>query len=88
MKTRSDKVMSLQFGTFGRITQLNEENFRLRNDEEFLICNEGDDDVELDVINANGELIRNCRFRPGYDPRIIKKILKTEDDILTLIWGN
>ena len=99
-RTRSGKMTSLQFGNWGRITGLNEGDFFLTGEEPFLpnnegnipflICNEGDEDVFLDVVNAEGKLIENARFRPGYDPRLVTVIKKAEGLPfgVSLLWGN
>ena len=89
-KTRSGKTMSLQFGNWGKITGLNAEDFSLPGNMAFLVCNESDDDVYLDVYNAENVLIENVRFRPGYDPRMIIKINQNAglSSGVSLIWGN
>jgi len=86
MKTRSEKTMSLQFGSWGRITDLDKKDFSLPENEPFLICNEGED-VFLDVNNADGMLVKDVLFRKGYDPKLVTVIKKTEFDV-SLIWGN
>ena len=92
-KTRSGKTTSLQFGIWGRITGLDSEDFSIKDKDKenipFLINNESDEDVLLDVINVDGVLITNARFRPGYDPRHIIAIKKvTLPAGVSLIWGN
>lgn len=89
MKTRSDKTVSLQFGSWGRVTNLAEKDFTFGEDTPFLVCNESDEDVFLDVLTAEGMLVENARFRPGYDPKMItciKQNVGVADDVL--LWGN
>ena len=87
MKTRSDEHISLQFGNWGRVTNLENQDFRLNNDEPFLIINEADEDVYLDVINPKYELVENVRFRQGGNPLLIRRI-KQYTGSSNLIWGN
>jgi len=89
-KTRSGKTQSLQFGIWGEITDLDQEDFFLEGEVAFLVNNESDDDVTLDVVNADGVLIEYVRFRPGYDPRHIIRIKQNTGlpPDIKLYWGN
>jgi len=99
-RTRSGKMTSLQFGNWGRITGLDSGDFSLSGDTPFLpnnegnipflICNESDEDVFLDVVNTEGKLIENARFRPGYDPKLVT-VIKQNGSLpagVSLLWGN
>jgi hypothetical protein len=87
--TRSRETTSLQFGNWGEIKNLAEKDFRKQGDTPFLICNNGDDSVFLDVVTIGGVLIENVRFRPGYDPKLVIRVKKNADiPEGVLLWGN
>jgi hypothetical protein len=66
-----------QTPNFGNVTDLGTENFVLptsagRNN--FVIKNENDDAIWLEVKPAQGSTFINTKFNPGWNPEIVKEI--------------
>jgi len=78
--------VNLQVSYFGSISNLASQNFSLTNYKPFLIKNDGDDNVTLEVKPYKGSAWVETVFAPGWNPEIVKEIKSTANGG-TLLWG-
>jgi hypothetical protein len=87
METRSGEMNSLQIARMGIIENLLNADFSLTDGNSFLIKNDGDDPVELEVqLAAMGDEFISTIFDTGWNPEIVRKIKQTSDEV-NLKWG-
>ncbi|MDR1348308.1 MAG: hypothetical protein LBJ63_07805 [Prevotellaceae bacterium] len=88
MNTRSNEMVSLQIGKMGVVENLASSDFFLDSGQSFLIKNDSDDAVTLEVQLAamkSGEFVSTI-FDTGWNPELVKKI-KTNSTDVRLKWG-
>jgi len=79
---------SLQLSMIGSVTNLGAANFKLEDSHPFVICNDTDTAIILEVIPAaskTGAFVTK-RFQPGDNAYLVKEIKLTALEN-TLIWG-
>lgn len=87
--SRSGEFVSQQIGKMGRITDLNDSDFKLSNGQVFNIKNDGVQAVTLSVQLAgmnDGDFIET-KFECGWNPEIVKMVKQTSLSGLNLKWG-
>lgn len=76
----------MQVSKFGSVTNLASANFELSDNQPFLVKNENDDAVTLEVLPLFGTTWVNVKFYAGWNPEIVLKIKKSSGGG-TLLWG-
>lgn len=74
MNNRNGHILSLQVSKMGEINDLTTADFSLQNDTGFLIKNDEEISVELDVTllgMEKGEFVFT-KFKPGWNPELVK----------------
>jgi len=79
-------TVSLQVPNFGAVTDLETDNFSLPDDAPFVIKNDNDEPVTLEVIPAGGSAFVETVMAVGWNPEIVKEI-KTTAGGGSLLWG-
>lgn len=85
-ETRTGERTSVQISAFGAVTGLSAANFSLPKKTNFLIKNDGEEAVTLEVLPAIGSAWVETVFQPGWNPEIVQMIRKNSEE-LTLLWG-
>ena len=86
--TRSNEMISLQIAKMGAVENLAGEDFYLADGSSFLVKNDGENAVELEVQLAameNGEFVSTI-FDTGWNPELVKRIKRNSAE-MQLKWG-
>jgi hypothetical protein len=86
LHTPEHEEVSLQISKFGTVTNLSSANFSLSGNHPFLIKNDGEAAVTLEVMPESGSAYVSTVFQVGWNPEIVKSIKKTSGGG-TLLWG-
>jgi hypothetical protein len=88
-ETRNDIITSEQISKMGYITNVSSDDFTIENENIFLIKNEGDEPVSLDVVlSGDRNTVINVLFYPGWNPELVRVIKQTSANVSNLKWGN
>lgn len=80
------RSVRLQLPNFGHVVGLGEADFTMEDSLPFLIKNDNEESVTLEVIPAGGEDYVETIFAVGWNPEIVKAI-KTTQSGGSLLWG-
>jgi hypothetical protein len=86
METRTGVRTSEQVSKFGGITGLDEGDFVLSDGAAFLVKNDNDEAVTLEVLPVKGTAWVETKFAPGWNPELVWQI-KQNATATNLLWG-
>jgi hypothetical protein len=88
MATRSNVETSLQIGRMGSLNVSEGDFYLEKKSDFFLLKNEGEEPVVLDVILAKNDHVISVMFYPGWNPELVKVVKQTSTDVSNIKWGN
>jgi hypothetical protein len=88
MQTRTGDAVSMQISTMGEIINLVDSNFSLPAKTPFLIKNDGNECVSLEIrlIGMPEGTFIQTKFEVGWNPELIREIKQTSE-VATLKYG-
>ena len=91
LRTKKGQVVRMQVTEWENITDLKTEDFS-KEGVAFVIKNENDASIVLEVMPFDGDTFVATKFNPGWNIEIVKavktNILLTDDELANIKWGN